>query len=63
MSRWKYNERSLTLSIDLPEDIASEYGGATWWKVEYTTNTAPTDRTTWSVRVQGDPVRLIPNTP
>ncbi len=63
LSRWKYNERSLTLSIDLPEDIASEYGGATWWKVEYTTNTAPTDRTTWSVRVQGDPVRLIPNTP
>lgn len=62
-SRWKYNDRLLTLSVDLPSDIASAYGGATWWKVEYTTNTAPTDRTTWAVQVQGDPVRLIPNSP
>lgn len=60
-SRWKYNDRSLTLTVDLPADIGDEYGGATWWKIEYTTNTAPTDRTTWSVQVKGDPVRLIPN--
>ncbi len=61
ISRSKYNERSLTLSVDLPDDIATAYGGATWWKIEYTVNVAPTDRTTWSVVVQGDPVRLIPN--
>lgn len=63
VSRWKYNDRLLTLSIDLPADIEAAYGGATWWKVEYTTNTAPTDRTTWAVQVQGDPVRLVPNSP
>jgi hypothetical protein len=61
ISRSKYNERSLTLTIDLPDDIATAYGGATWWKIEYTLNSAPTDRTTWSVEVKGDPVRLIPN--
>ena len=61
ISRWKYNDRSLTLSVDLPDDIVAEYGGATWWKIEYTTGASPTDRTTWSVEVKGDPVRLIPN--
>lgn len=61
ISRSKYNERSLTLSVDLPDDIATAYGGATWWKIEYTVNVSPTDRTTWSVVVRGDPVRLLPN--
>jgi Flp pilus assembly protein TadG len=61
LSRSKYNDRPLTLTVDLPDDISAAYGGATWWKVEYTTNNAPTDRTTWSVRVHGDPVRLEPN--
>lgn len=61
ISRWKYNDRSLTLRVDLPADIGAAYGGATWWKIEYTTGSAPTDRTTWSVEVKGDPVRLIPN--
>lgn len=60
-SRSKYNDRSLTLTVDLPTDIASAYGGATWWKIEYTTNVSPTDRTTWSVEVRGDPVRLVTN--
>lgn len=60
-SRSKYNERSLKVTIDLPDDITAAYGGATWWKIEYTLNSAPTDRTTWSVEVKGDPVRLIPN--
>lgn len=61
LSRWKYSDRSITLTVDLPSDIQTAYGGATWWKVEYTTNTSPTDRTTWAVEVKGDPVRLIPN--
>ncbi len=61
LSRWKYSDRSITLTIDLPADISSAYGGATWWKVEYTTNISPTDRTTWAAEVKGDPVRLVPN--
>lgn len=60
-SRSKYNDRALTLTVDLPDDIATAYGGATWWKIEYATNVSPTDRTTWSVEVKGDPVRLVPN--
>jgi hypothetical protein len=31
-----------------------------WWKIRYKTGgSAPTDRTTWSVNVVGDPVHLI----
>lgn len=60
-SRWKFNDRSLTIKVQLPQNILSAYNGNLWWKVVYTTNTFPTDRTTWSVVVQGDPVRLIPN--
>jgi hypothetical protein len=57
----KYNDRALTLTVDLPSNIAAEYGGRTWWKVEYEVGTSPTDRTTWAVEVKGDPVRLLPN--
>lgn len=61
LSDSKYNDRALSLTIDLPDDIADEYGGATWWKVEYEVGSSPTDRTTWAVEVKGDPVRLLPN--
>jgi hypothetical protein len=61
ISSSRYNGRFLRLTVQLPDDIATAYGGRTWWRVRYTTATAPTDRTTWSVTVSGDPVRLIPN--
>jgi hypothetical protein len=59
LSAWRFNERQLRLEYELP-DIAAVYGGATWWKVEYRFGSGTvTDRTTWSVTVRGDPVRLI----
>lgn len=61
-SRSKYSDRLLHLEIDLPDDIATAYGGATWWRVRYTMGPvrgANVDRTTWSVAVEGDPVRLL----
>jgi hypothetical protein len=59
LSRSRYNDRPLRLSVTLPNDIAAAYGTNTWWRVRYTAGGGVTDRTTWSVRVAGDPVRLV----
>ena len=57
LSRSRYNDRTVVVSIDLPNDYASRYAGK-WWQVRYTFGSDITDRTTWSVRLIGDPVRL-----
>jgi hypothetical protein len=56
-----YNERSLRLEVQLPDDITAVFNGLTWWKIRYDFRDGVdvTDRTTWSVSVKGDPVRLI----
>lgn len=56
-----YNERALVLEVQLPDDIDDAFQGLTWWKVRYDflDGIDVTDRTTWSVTVRGDPVRLI----
>ena len=62
LSSSKYSDRRLVLSVQLPADINAAYGGLTWWRIRYTVDSAnSTDRTTWSVSVKGDPVRLVPN--
>jgi len=48
-----YNDRLVELLVDVP----TTYSGG-WWSVEYTGGTSPTDRTTWTVRVVGDPAHL-----
>lgn len=58
-SQSKYNDRMLILTVDLPADYATAYSGRTWWRIRYTSGAAVTDRTTWSIRVIGDPVRLV----
>lgn len=55
----KYNDRYLTLDIPLPANYTTLYGAKRWWKVRYGVGTAPTDRTTWSVNIVGDPVHLV----
>ena len=60
LSSSRYNDRLMRLEIDLPADIEDAYGGNTWWRVQYQTGGSPSDRTTWSVIVRGDPVRLVP---
>lgn len=56
----KYSDRSLRLKYVLPANMATAYGGQTWWKIRYTASSSIGDRTTWSVSVMGDPVRLVP---
>ena len=52
-----WNDRTVVFTIDIPNDYATAYAGR-WWKVKYYFGSDITDRTTWSVRVIGDPVRL-----
>jgi Flp pilus assembly protein TadG len=58
-SNSKYNDRYMTLDIQLPNNYATAYGGKTWWKVRYAVGNSATDRTTWSANIIGDPVHLI----
>ncbi len=53
----RFNDREVTLTVDLPNDYAARYAGD-WWQIRYTFGADITDRTTWSVTVVGDPVRL-----
>jgi Flp pilus assembly protein TadG len=54
-----FNDRLVELRIKLPSDFSS-YNGNTWWKLVYNYGANRVgDRTTWSVRVDGDPVRLV----
>lgn len=67
-NRYRYNERVLQLRVQLPENMSNPpshpthpgFGNSTWWKIQYTGGSqASNDRTTWTVTVFGDPVRLI----
>ncbi|MDH3704887.1 MAG: pilus assembly protein TadG-related protein [Acidimicrobiia bacterium] len=56
----KFNERFIEILIPLPDDFTVAYpSGERWWKVLYDYNSNPTDRTTWSASIIGDPVRLV----
>jgi Flp pilus assembly protein TadG len=58
----RYSDRIIRLTFELPDDITAAYGGRTWWRIRYDVASSGTnDRTTWTVRVEGDPVRLVPN--
>lgn len=34
-------------------------GGSCWWQIKYETSSSLNDYTTWTARIEGDPVRLI----
>jgi hypothetical protein len=57
----KYNDRMLRLRIQLPGDIEAAWGGKRWWRVRYGAceGRGVSDRTTWGVRIDGEPLRLV----
>ena len=57
----RYSDRLMRLQVQLPADMGATYGNRTWWRIRYTVGGATGDRTTWTVRIKGDPVRLVPN--
>jgi Flp pilus assembly protein TadG len=58
---YTFNDRYVTVDVKVPNDYTGADG--TWWKVKYVVggdpDRAPTDRTTWSVNIVGDPVHLL----
>ncbi len=57
-----YNGRSLTAQIPLPENYGCNAGSdlGCWFRINLDFGSgSPTDQTTWSARVRGDPVRLV----
>ncbi len=62
LSSTNYNGRSLTAQIPLPENYGCNAGSdlGCWFRINLDFGSgAPTDQTTWSARVRGDPVRLV----
>jgi hypothetical protein len=54
----RYNGKYVQLSIDLPGNYGASYTQY-WWKIRYKfLSSGVTDRTTWGVRVLGNPVHL-----
>jgi hypothetical protein len=49
----------MTLDIALPPNYTTLYAGKVWWQIRYTIGSTPSDRTTWSVNIVGDPVHLV----
>lgn len=61
ISNRRFNEDWINVDIEIPDTYTCEETTATgcWWKIEIDTDgSVPTDRTTWSARITGDPVRL-----
>jgi Putative Flp pilus-assembly TadE/G-like len=64
-----YNGRMLSMEINIPTDYGCVPSVSPcqevpltddgWWKIRYTTGTAVSDRSTWSVQLLGDPVHLV----
>ncbi len=57
-----YNGRVVTVQIPLPDDYSCDAGSdlGCWFRVNLDfAGGTPTDTTTWSARVRGDPVRLV----
>lgn len=53
----RYNGKYVELTVLLPSNYNSLYS-QWWWKIQYEFSGTVTDRTTWGVRVIGDPVHL-----
>jgi hypothetical protein len=53
-----FNGLWVTAQVDIPTNYTCSSN--CWWKMEIQ-NSQPHDRTTWSARIIGNPVRLVPN--
>ena len=58
-----FNGRVVTVQVPLPDTYGCNAGSdlGCWFKVnlDYDNSNTPTDQTTWTARVRGDPVRLV----
>ncbi len=67
LSSSRFNDRLLSIEMTIPDDYGLDALGNEvplpddgWWKIRYTSDTGVvTDRTTWTVQLIGDPVRIV----
>jgi hypothetical protein len=61
ISGQRFNAEWLRVSIPIPDDPCNPALGddQCWWKIYIESEDAAHDRTTWTARVSGDPVRLV----
>ena len=60
MTSTNYNGRMVAVSIPIPANYTCDIDTGCWLRVRLSFNNAtPTDTTTWSASIDGDPVRLI----
>ncbi len=52
-----WNDHFVRIEIDIPDSYTC--GADCWWTIRYVTGSNPTDRSTWSIFLEGDPVRLV----
>ncbi len=53
----RFNDEWIKIRVKLPATYSC--GADCWWKVEYNYPGRTNDTTTWSARIEGDPVRLV----
>lgn len=61
----KFNAQWLTAEVEIPDGYTCDPNDpvdplSCWWTMEII-NTQPHDRTTWTARITGNPVHLVPN--
>jgi Putative Flp pilus-assembly TadE/G-like len=63
LTRTEFNGSAVRIRVDIPEDYSCNRTIATdcWVKMQMTFNggASPTDQTTWSAAIEGDPIRLV----
>jgi hypothetical protein len=63
MTSGSYNGRLVTLTIPIPSGYTCNYSDKTacWVRIQmsYSSGATPTDTTTWSASIDGDPIRLV----
>lgn len=63
----QFNNYWVRVTVDIPSTYncnpdAADPANGCWWRMDMNLNT-PHDRTTWTAKVIGNPVRLVPNEP
>lgn len=61
ISDQRFNAEWLYVKIPIPDTYTCNIMSSTdcWWKVRINSTNQPSDRTTWTARITGDPVRLV----
>jgi hypothetical protein len=56
-----FNDQLVTIRINIPDTYSCPLGGVPgcWWKIDYNYTSNSNDTTTWSARVEGNPVKIV----